>query len=251
MTIRSLAAAYGALAVAAAPLAARAQAPLSLAQAAGAIKAGSWSYASTLTANGQSQSFGVRTITLSPARYRNADAWLLLDTQQNPMGSATDSLFLARGDLASIRRVTRLAAPMGEMVLSMDFTADSVTGSLSMGGQTQPVAMGNVRGAVVGDAVVLALLAALPLADGWKATLPILNPQTRGSVPLALAVTGSEKVTLPLGTFDAWVLSVEAGGTVATYHVAKGGPVLKIVATVPQLGGARVESVLERAAPAR
>lgn len=248
MTIRTLTAA---VLLAAAPHVARAQAPLSLTQAAGAIRAGSWSYASTLTANGQSQSFGVRTITLSPARFRNADAWLLLDTQQNPAASATDSLFLSRGDLASMRRVTRIAAPMGEMVLSMDFTADSVTGSLSMGGQTQPVAMGNVRGSLVGDAVLLAVLTALPLAEGWKGTLPILNPQTRGAMPLALAVTGSETVTLPFGTFDAWVLSVEAGGTVATYHVAKGGPVLKIAATVPQLGGARVESVLERAAPTR
>jgi hypothetical protein len=234
-----------------APLAARAQAPLALEQAAGALRAGSWTYASTLTTNGQSQSFGSRTVTISPSKYRGADAWLLLDAQQNMMGSAADSLFVGRADLASLRRVTRIAAPMGEMVLTMDFTADSVKGSLSAGGQSQELAMANTRGAVVGDAVVLALLTALPLADGWSATLPVLNPQSRGTVSLTLTVSGTEKVTVPAGSFDAWVLKAAAGPTTATYWVAKGGPVLRVIATLPQLGGATVETVLERTTPAR
>jgi hypothetical protein len=248
MTHRLLAAAAPFVLV---PLAARAQAPLALDVAARAMKAASWTYASTLTSNGQSQGFGVRTVAVSASKYRGADAWLLLDTQQNPMGTAADSLFLGRADLASLRRVTHIAAPMGEMVLTMDFTADSVTGLLTAGGQSQPVAMANTRGSVVGDAVVLAVLSALPLGDGWKGVLPVLNPQARAAVPLTLAVTGSEKVTVPAGTFDAWVLKAESGPTTATYYVAKGGPVLKVVAQLPQLGGAQIETVLERTGPAR
>ena len=248
-TVRRAAAALALALPAALPLAARAQAPGPLAQAARTFRGGEWSYASTVSANGRTTPFGERTITVAPARYHGAEVWLLLDAQQNPMGSAADSLFLGRGDLASIRRVTRVQAPMGEMVLSMDFGADSVTGSLAAGGQSQPVAMANTRGAVAGDAVVLVLLASLPLADGWSATIPVLNPQARGAVALTLTVRGAEQVTVPAGTFDAWVLQAQSGPTTATYWVAKGGPVVKVVATLPQLGGTTVESVLKRAKP--
>ena len=233
-----------------APLAARAQAPLALENAAARLKPASWTYASTLTTNAQSQGFGARTISIAPAKFRGADAWLIVDAQQSPVAKAADSLYLGRADLASVRRVTHIAAPMGEILLSMDFTADSVKGELTASGQKQPLAMANTRGAVVGDAVVLAILSALPLAEGWRAELPVLNPQVRGTVPLTLSVSGSEKVTVPAGSFDAWVLHAASGPTTATYYVAKGGPVVKVVATLPQLGGATVETVLERAGAA-
>jgi hypothetical protein len=239
-----------AAAVVLAPLAARAQAPLALEKAAAAIKAASWTYASTLTTASQSQGFGVRTITLAPAQFRGAAAWLLVDAQQNPIGRAADSLYLGRADLATMRRVTHITAPQGETVLSMDFTADSVKGELTAAGQKQSLAMANARGSVVGDAVVVALLSALPLAEGWSAELPVLNPQARGTVPLTLTVSGSAKVTVPAGSYDTWVLRASSGPTSATYYVAKGGPVVKVVATLPQLGGATVETVLERAAAA-
>jgi hypothetical protein len=251
MTSRLLAAAALSLApLAAAPSSARAQAPLALDKAAAAVRPGSWTYSSKLVSPSGEQGFGVRTISVASTTYGGAPAWLLVDTQQNPMGSAADSLYVGRADLASVRRVTHIVAPMGEMVLWMDFTADSAKGELSAGGQKQPIAMENPRGAVVGDAAVLALLAALPLAEGWTATLPVLNPQLRGAARLTLAVHGAEKVTVPAGTFDAWVVQAESGPASATYYVAKGGPVVKVVAALPQLGSTTVETVLERSAGA-
>ena len=247
MTRRTLAAAA---ALAIAPVVARAQSPVSLDRAAAAVKPGSWTYSSTLVSAGQSQAFGVRTVSVVAAKYRGADAWLVLDTQQNPMGTAADSLYVGRADLASVRRVTHIAAPMGQMVLTMDFAADSARGELVASGQRQAISMPNPRGAVVGDAVVLALLPALPLAEGWAATLPVLNPQMRGVSQLKLSVHGDGKVTVPAGTFDAWTVVAEAGGATATYHVAKGGPVVKVVAALPHLGATTVETVLERAAAA-
>jgi len=249
MSMRLLAAAAAALL----PLGARAQTAIDLETAAGAVRAGSWSYSSTLTSAGGSQGFGVRTITVTPATHRGEPAWLLVDAQQNPMGSAADSLYVGRADLASVRRVTHIVAPMGEMVLAMDFAADSARGELSAGGQKQALAMPNPRGAVVGDAAVLVLLPTLPLAQGWSGTLAVLNPQLRGTAQLTLAVHGDEKVTVPAGTFDTWIVQAESGPASATYFVAKGGagPVVKVVAALPQLGSTTVETVLERVAAAR
>ena len=95
----------------------------------------------------------------------------------------------------------------------------------------------------------LVVLGGIALAEACALVDRAAGPHT--AVPLTLAVTGSDRVTVPAGTFDAWVLKAESGPTVATYYVAKGGPVLKVVAVLPQLGGAQIETVLERSTPAR
>ncbi len=46
----------------------------------------------------------------------------------------------------------------------------------------------------------------LPLADGFKATVPIFSPFGAGAIGLESEVTGSEKVDTPAGTFDCYKL---------------------------------------------
>ena len=245
-----------AVAVAASPLvpaAARAQAsePVSLEKVAAGLRAGTWASSSRVRGEGRSEEVGRRTVTVVPSSYGGASAWLLLDAQHGAQTRATDSLFVSRDDLGSIHRVTRIAGPLGDLTLTMDFTPDSVKGQLAGGGQSQTLAMANTPGSVSGDAVVLAAMSAMPLARGWTASMQVLNPQARGVTPLTLRVVGTERVTVPAGTFDAWVVEAAGGGATATYFVARGGPVVKVVANLRQLGAASVETVLERATTGR
>jgi hypothetical protein len=52
-------------------------------------------------------------------------------------------------------------------------------------------------------------------------------------------------VTVKAGTFDAWVVEATAGPAQTTFWVARGGPVVRVVAALPQAPGARIETTLD------
>lgn len=245
-----------AAAPAGAPAAAPAS-PLPLTDVARRLAPTSLSYRSSVTAEGQVQNTGTRTLRVANATEAGAAAWLLLDGQETPSLKGIDSLFVRATDLAPIRRATRVRLPDGEVVLDMRFTADSVVGSMRMGAQSQTIAMRNAPNTAASDGVLLLALANAPLAAGYVGGLATLDAQSRTVRPITLRVLGREKVTVPAGTYDAWVVKVNVGTAAepigeATYYVANGGPVVRMVATSAQMGGARLESVLQAPpAPAR
>lgn len=225
------------------PAAARAQGAIAFDQVARAVAPGSWRYTSKATANGQSTDVGSRRLTLER---RGAGGWLLLDQLQNPTAEAVDSLHLAGDDLATERRSIHARTLGGTATVTMQFGRDSIVGSVVTPGQTVPLRLSNPRGALASDGVLLVALGRLPLARAWSGTTSLLNPQSGTTVPVALRVTGSESVTVPAGTFDAWVVTANAAGSATTFWVAKGGPVVRILARGPQMAGGELESVLAR-----
>lgn len=200
---------------------------------------GKWTYAARASMNGQSQDVGTRVLTLS----RRTPGWLVLLEERNPVASSTDSLLL-RADLSAERRALRADTPQGPATLALAFTADSIIGSFQGGGQTQNVRVGNPRRAAASDGVVMLALAKLPLAAGWSGSVDLLNPQNGGVIPIALRVVRSESVTVKAGTFETWVVEATAGPSQSTFWVARGGPVVRVVATVPQAPGAQIETSL-------
>lgn len=230
----------------AAPVLAGAQEPAALPfeQIAASIKPGTWTWAAKLTANGQQpQEFGTRTLTLQKAKV--GTGWLLLDAQTNAMVTMSDSLVLAAADLGAVSRSLNMKTPMGDASLAMTFTADSVKGAINAPGQSQTIAVKNVKGALSNDGLLLLALGRLPLAEQWTGRVELLNPQSGATMPLTLAVKGSEKVTVPAGAFDTWVVESTGGPAPLTIYVAKGGPVVRLVQAVPQMGGT-MESVLQK-----
>lgn len=220
-------------------------APVTMAVVAGAVREGQWTYSARATANGQTQDFGTRTVALS--RALNAE-WLLVDAQQNPAATATDSITLAPGSLAAQRRALHATSPMGNVALAMTFAGDSAKGRMTLGGETRDIAIGAAHSALASDALLLVALPKLPLAEGWTGRAEFLNPIGGGVVPVTLRVTGSERVTVPAGPFDSWVVRADAGavGGSTTYYVAKHGGVAKISVAVPQMGDAVVELTLTK-----
>ncbi|GLC27516.1 hypothetical protein [Roseisolibacter agri] len=227
------------------PVLAGAQEPAALPfeQVAATIKPGTWTWTAKLTANGAPQEFGTRTLTLQKAKV--GTGWLLLDAQSNAMVTMSDSLVLAAADLGAVSRSLNMKTPMGDASLAMTFTADSVKGALNAPGQSQTIATRNVKGALTNDGVLLLALGRLPLSEKWSGRVELLNPQSGATMPLTLAVKGSEKVTVPAGAFDTWVVESTGGPAALTFYVAKGGPVVRLVQAVPQMGGT-MESVLQK-----
>lgn len=55
----------------------------------------------------------------------------------------------------------------------------------------------------------LLLARALPLAEGWQGSVTLIVTTTASRAPIGLEVTGRETVTVPAGTFDAYILELK------------------------------------------
>jgi hypothetical protein len=52
----------------------------------------------------------------------------------------------------------------------------------------------------------------IPFEEGWTASYYSVVLNLARNATITLSVTGKEQVTVPAGTFDAWVVEIEAGG---------------------------------------
>ena len=92
-------------------------------------------------------------------------------------------------------------------------------------------------------------IGALPLAEGYSTTFRNFDVRQQKVQLKQAKVAGSEKVTVPAGTFEAWKVEIasadgEPGST--TIWVAKDTrKVVKTTATLPQMGGAVVTTELQ------
>ena len=92
------------------------------------------------------------------------------------------------------------------------------------------------------------MLASLPLADSYTATFRNFDLMKQKLKVMQLNVTGSEKITVPAGSFDAWKVEIkpadgEAGSS--TIWVDKATrKVVKQASVLPQMNGATITSEL-------
>ena len=99
-----------------------------------------------------------------------------------------------------------------------------------MGGLEEKAIDADVPAGVPDQSLLTSIITTLPLAQGAKFSLPMFNT-IKGSVDtLNLEVTGAESVTVPAGTFDAWIVNLSGGaGNGMNLFVSKATPrVLKL-----------------------
>lgn len=171
--------------------------------------------------------------------------WVATDTMKTPMGDAVDVTTLAKDTLAPIKRSVK----QGPVSIELAYEDKRVTGKMSMSGQERPI-NAELDGALFADgAGASQSIAALPLAEGYIVVFKNFDIQKAKAKTVQLKVVGSESVTVPAGTFDSFKVEVAAtdGPDKQTLWVAKSPrKVVKIEATLPQLGGAKMTSELLR-----
>jgi len=186
-----------------------------------ALRAGSWTYRSTVERDGATVELGRRTLTVRATEQDGAPAWLILDETRARGQAMTDSLVVAREDLRPLRRV----ADMGPMRIVLAFPGDTIRGTMAVpgGDAAQVLLTPGERRVVVNSGMLETVLPLLPLAAGWSATIPQLTPSPLGAavVPLRLTVTGEDSVTVPAGTFAAWRVTAAAAGAEQRLWLAK------------------------------
>ena len=96
--------------------------------------------------------------------------------------------------------------------------------------------------AYAGHAARMRRVACLPLAEGFTTTFRNFDAQTQKVKLLQLSVAGAEKVTVPVGTFDAYrveVSSADGGPDKKTAWIAKDSrKVVKTTAVLVSMGSA-------------
>ena len=194
---------------------------------------GTTTYKASLAAGGQTIPMDV-THTVAEVN----GVWLVTETASMPMGSMSDSSTVSKGTLLLQRRVIH----QGPASVEVQFADNKASGTMSMNGQTRPISA-DLGGVLFGDgAGANDAVAALPLAEGYTTTYRNFDIMAQQVKPRALKVEGSEKVTVPAGTFDAWkvvITPAEGIGETTTVWVNKTDRrVVKTSSVLPQMNGA-------------
>src|SRR5205085_6726419 len=104
-------------------------------------------------------------------------------------------------------------------------------------------------GAIVSSAMLETVLRLVPLQNAYEdsATIVSVTLGSNAVVPARLAVIGEDRVRVPAGTFDCWVVAVRADAGRSLYWVTKRDPiVVRAALDVPSLGGAQLIYALTR-----
>lgn len=168
--------------------------------------------------------------------------WKIESHSRSALGQSSDVVHLDRETLLPLRK----SAVQGPAAVDLAYHPDAVRGRLSMGTQEIPVDV-PLAAPVLGDGAALeVILAALPLTQEYESTLRVFDLVSRKTRPMAVKVTGREKLEVKAGLFDAFRVEIEPldgqpGG--GTYSIAGDEPHVLVRSTTrlpPEMGGGTV-----------
>ena len=203
------------------------------------LKPGTTSYKGDIAVGGQNIP-----MTVTTEVREEGGRWVVTDTAKASFGEIVDKTTFEKGSLVPVARWIS----QGPVVVDLKFEGGKATGTMTLNGQAKPVAA-DLGGQLFADGAGANLaLAALPLAEGYTATFRNFDVRGQKVKLKQLKVAGTEKVTVPAGTFDALkleVTSAEGEGDKTTVWVDKATRrVLKTVSVVPAMNGAVITSEL-------
>ncbi len=149
--------------------------------------------------------------------------WRIVTSQESPRGVAADTFILDYKTLVPIKR----SASQGQIKIRVDYTKDSIKGTIDMGGNEMPIDM-ELPAPVFGEeTAMLFAIEALPLAEGYMTTLRTYDLMSGKVRPMALEVTGMETVTVPAGSYETYKIELkqlDGGPDNATIFVSEKDP---------------------------
>ncbi len=159
--------------------------------------------------------------------------WKILEKVQSPMGEISDESEVAKKTLLPSKRITKQAGAMVELA----YTSSQISGSMQMAGNTKAIQT-DLETPVFADGGAAQILAMLPLTENYQTSFQNFDMLTQQVKTMVLKVTGTEKITVPAGSFDTYKVEVkpangDAGGF--TFWVTKDSMVVKETTIIPQM----------------
>ncbi|PYP68352.1 MAG: hypothetical protein DMD26_02235 [Gemmatimonadetes bacterium] len=207
------------------------------------IQAATFTYRVALTRDTVTSPIGDQRFVVTLLDYAGTPALMLARDGMEGVSATSDSLIVRRSDL----RALHWTVVHGLARVAAEFTADSIFGAMSSPLGKQNVVMANPPDVLVNAMDVDAVLASLPLANGWRDSASVLVVDAGGaaSAPATLAVEGEERVTVPAGDFDCWIVSLETErGSERVWVTKQGQIVVRAEQVLPDLAGAVITRVL-------
>ena len=209
------------------------------------ITPGEFVYSTVLEHDISGTPLGTRTVSVAPATYAGSNAWLLVETRVGDAIPATDSLFLD----PSMHPV-HWGSTIARARLSAEFRGDSIFGGTTAPAGRKSLVAALPPGTLINAAMLETELRLLPLQTAWEDSASTISVALNGvsTLPTRVAVIGEDRVRVPAGQFDCWVVSVRAGDvTRGMYWVTKQNPiVVRSALDVPGMNGAQYVSSLVR-----
>jgi dipeptidyl aminopeptidase/acylaminoacyl peptidase len=201
--------------------------------------AGTFAYAARIEVGGKTMEMA-----LSREVSQQDGGWVVVETAKMPQGDAVDRTVLHEGSLQLKQRTVK----QGPVSIELTVDGNRATGSMAMGGNTQPIDVA-LEGPLFADGAGASVaIASLPLAEGYAAAYRNLDLLTRTVKVVQLSVDGSEQVSVPAGSFDTWRVKLSSAddGATSTLWVAKDSrKVVKTSAVNPRMNGAVLTSELQ------
>ena len=203
------------------------------------LRPGTSNYKASIALGGQSIPLTVK----SEIKEENG-AWTVNETALTPQGEIVDVSTIEKGSLLLKRRSIK----QGPMAIEMNVAPNKLSGSMTVNGQSKPIDA-DPGGALFADgAGAFDVIASLPLAEGYSSSFRNFDVMKQKPQIKQLKVVGTESVTVPAGTFDAYkveILDTDNDADKQTVWIDKGSrKVLKILAVLPSLNGAILTSEL-------
>jgi dipeptidyl aminopeptidase/acylaminoacyl peptidase len=197
------------------------------------LKAGIVNYAASIAFGEQKVPLTIKTETKE-----ETGAWVVTDNVTTPNGDITGIATIEKGTLVLKHRVYK----QGPVEFDVDFKDNKATGTMTMNGQSKPIAA-DLGGDIFGDGPGgLDAIAALPLAEGYASSFRNMDMETQKLELKSLKVAGVESVTVPAGTFDVYKVEITTAENEAektTVWVAKDTrKVVKMSTVLTRLNGA-------------
>jgi dipeptidyl aminopeptidase/acylaminoacyl peptidase len=186
---------------------------------------------------GATLEFGAQKVNLNiTTEIQKTDAgYTVTEKMAGPMGEAVDSALLEAGTLYLKSRSVK----QGPVAIDLKVESNKVAGKMSMNGQDRPL-NADLGGPLFAETGGQFAIGALPLAEGYETVYRNFDLQKAKEKLMSVKVAGSESVTVPAGTFDAWKVEVkpeDGGGTTYWIEKSSGKPV-KAKSVMPQMNGA-------------
>ncbi len=210
-----------------------------------ALRPTRYSYELAITRDGATQPLGSQTISFTDAVYAGSPSWLILEAREGGGILGLDSLVASRDRLVPLH----WGATIGQARLAAEFTRDSLYGATSSPLGRKSLVGPAPRGVIASEGMLDGLLQLAPIELGWTsdATLLFADLNETRLVAGRLAVEREEDVTVPAGTFQAWVVSLRTGNGEKWFWVSKEHRiVVKSSQALAQLNGAVLDRVLTR-----
>jgi hypothetical protein len=176
------------------------------------------------------------TETVEKAEYNGTPSFLIRSSQTSSTLNIETELYIRRDNLHPVYSVIK----QGPVHITLEYGEDEISGEIIMGGNSMPMSM-ELDAPVLGSSQLESVIHTLPLEEGFKTTFRTFDLRSRSIQLHSLEVTGTEKVSVPAGDFDAYRIetkSLDQSGSDGVYYVGmNGGRLVKAEISLPASSG--------------